>query len=161
MLAIQYANKKERDLARIRKGTQEASQALKKRRLELMSMESVLETRHTLKRYTPEMLGQGKAHSGGPAARKLRYEVLERISKLGTSLSAAQRNDWAWFREAWDTKMCNDHGKEWGGTFSTWMQKLLDDISEGLSNAFSVFVHNETNRNFHAEAMLVVPGSNY
>ena len=63
-----------------------------------MSLEGVLERRHALKRYTPEVVGQGKARSGGVAARNLRYEVLERIAGLGTGLTAAQKNDWRWFR---------------------------------------------------------------
>ena len=56
-----------------------------------MSIESVLETKHAMKRYTPEALGQGKARSGGVAARKLRYEVVDRLSHLGSGLTAAQK----------------------------------------------------------------------
>lgn len=125
-----------------------------------MSLESALETRHALKRYTPETLGQGKPRSGGAAARKMRYEVLDRMSKLGTGLTGAQRNDWAWFREAWDAKMCVEHGVNWGNTFSGWIQKVLDDLMDGVGNAFSVFVHAETMRCFSDTAMLEIPGSN-
>ena len=96
-------------------------------------------------------------HSGGVPARKLRYEVLERIAGLGTGLTPAQKNDWEWFREAWDVQMREEHGVEWGGIFSGWMQQILDEIDDGVSNAFSVLVHDETCRCFAAVPMLAVP----
>ena len=89
----------------------------------------------------------------------MRYEVLEKMAKLGSGLIPAQKNDWAWFREAWDEKMCEEHAQEWGKTFSEWMQKLLDDLGDGVANAFSVFMHDETMRNFSKTPMLVVPGA--
>ena len=122
-----------------------------------MSLEGVLESKHALKRYTPESFGQGKTRRGKAPERNLRYEVLERIASLGTGLTPAQRNDWKWFRENWDAKMCDEHGADWGGTFSGWMQKILDDLSKGVSNAFSVFVHDETQRHFAGVPMLTVP----
>ena len=54
--------------------------------------------------------------------------------------------------------MCDEHAVEWGRVFCEWMQKVLNDLSDGVSNAFSVFVHGETHRNFADVAMLVVPG---
>ena len=122
-----------------------------------MSIEQLLETKHALKRYAPDALGQGKARSGGPSARKLRFEVLERMARLGSGLSPAQRNDWAWFRDAWDAKMSEAHAENWGGVFSGWMQKVVDDLSDGAANAFSKFVHDETTRNFQDVQMLAVP----
>ena len=124
-----------------------------------MSLEGVLESKHALKRYTPESLGQGKPRGGKAAEQKLRYEVLERIASLGTGLTPAQKNDWRWFRETWDAKMCSEHGADWGGIFSGWMQKILDDLSKGVSNAFSVFVHDETQRHFASVPMLTVLAS--
>ena len=53
--------------------------------------------------------------------------------------------------------MCTDHGADWGGTFSGWMQKILDDLGKGVNNAFSVFVHDETQRHFAGVPMLTVP----
>ena len=141
----------------LRKETKRANELLRKRKQELLSIESILETRHAMKRYSPEALGQGKARSGGVAARRLRYEVLDEMAKLGTGLTAAQKNDWAWFREAWDEKMCDEHAQEWGGTFSQWMQKILDDLSDGVANAFSMFMYDETKRHFSKTPMLVVP----
>ena len=158
MLAVRDANKKQQELARLRKESGEAAEMLQKRKKELLSVESILETRHAMKRYTPEALGQGKPRSGGVAARKLRYEVLDRLAKLGAGLTPAQKNDWSWFREAWDEKMCAEHAQEWGGVFSQWMQKVLDDLGDGLPNAFSTFMHNETVRNFNETPMLMLPG---
>ena len=52
--------------------------------------------------------------------------------------------------------MLVEHGKNWAAVFSGWVQELLDD--EGKSNAFSLFVHNETCRVFRDTAALHVPG---
>ena len=60
---------------------------------------------------------------------KLRYEVMDKMAKLGSGLTPAQKNEWAWLREAWDTRMREKHKAAWGGTFSQWMQNILDDIT--------------------------------
>ena len=101
------------------------------------NMENLLEAHTALKRYTPEALGQGKARSGGPAARKLRFEVMDRMAKIGSGLSASQCNDWVWFREAWDARMCEEHAENWGVTFCGWMQKVLDDFEWRLQFFFN------------------------
>ena len=139
-LAVRDANKWEKALTMLKR----AHELLRKRK-------------HAMKRYSPEALGQGKARSGGKAARRLRYEVLDKMAKLGTGLTPSQKNDWAWFREAWDEKMCDEHAQEWGGTSSEWMQKNLDDLSDGVANAFSMFMYDETKRHFSKTPMLVVP----
>ena len=159
-LAIQDANRQEKELKRLRQESQDAQALLAKKKKEFLTLESALVTRHALKRYSPETLGQGKPRSGGATARKMRFEVLDRLSKLGTGLTGAQRNDWAWFREAWDAKMCAEHGVDWGGIFAGWIQKVLDDLMDGVSNALSVFVHEETSRCFGDMEMLAIPGSN-
>ena len=56
----------------------------------------------------------------------------------------------------WDAKMCTEHGADWGRTFSGWMQKTLDDLGKGVNNAFSVFVHDETQRHVAGVPMLTV-----
>ena len=53
--------------------------------------------------------------------------------------------------------MSVEHGVDWGGIFSGWMQKLLEAHSKGVSNAFSVFMHDETVRNFADVPMLALP----
>ena len=69
--------------------------------------------------------------------------------------SAGQKNDWAWFKEAWDKEMVNQHGANWPSVFARWMQNVVDDE---CSNAFSKFVYNETCRVFHGTVALHVPG---
>ena len=112
-----------------------------------------------MKRYTPEMVGQGKPNSGGVPARKMRFDVLDRIAKLGSGLTPAQKNDWAWFREAWDAKMYGEHDLNWGGLFCGWTQKVLDDLADGMDSVSSAFVHGETLRNFKEAVMLMVPAA--
>ena len=55
---------------------------LNKNKKQLIALEAVLESKHALKRYTPESLGQGKLRGGKAAERNLRYEVLGRIAGL-------------------------------------------------------------------------------
>ena len=135
-LAVKSATREEQALANLRKEKETTQALLREKKRELMSIEQVLETKHALKRFSPEALGQGKARSGGAASRKLRYEVLDRMARLGTGLSPAQRNDWVWFREAWDAKMSGDHKENWGQTFCGWMQKILNAVADGQANAF-------------------------
>ena len=54
--------------------------------------------------------------------------------------------------------MCAEHDLNWGGRFCVWTQKVLNDYTDGMDNAFSAFVHDETVRNFKEAVMLVVPG---
>ena len=42
--------------------------------------------------------------------------------------------------------------------YAQWMQQVLNDIGDGVSNAFSAFVQQETERNFGDVPMLVMPG---
>ena len=112
-LALQTLNQREAELARMRKAVAETSDVLRKRKQDLLALENILAERKALKRYAPESLGQGKSRSGGAAARKLRFEVLDRMAKFGSGLSAPQSNDWPWFREAWDSKINDLHADDW------------------------------------------------
>ena len=69
----------------------------------------------------------------------------------------AQRNDWKWFKETWDSKMCEEHHLNWGGVFAEWTQQVVDNVTDGMPNAFSVFMEAETRRNFKDNVMLVLP----
>ena len=79
------------------------------------------------------------------------------MARLGTGLSASQKNDWQWFKEAWDAEMVQMHGKDWGNVFAGWIQRVLDQHDEGETNALSKFVHSEACRAFHNKAALHVP----
>ena len=127
---------------------------LKKHKAAIQEYENIRETRHAMKTFTIESLGQGHANAGGPAARKRRFEVLDRMGRIGAGLSPGQKNDWQWFKESWDAAMVVEHRAEWGLHFTGWMQRILDDE---VTNAFSVFVYNETCRIFKGAAALHVP----
>ena len=124
-----------------------------------MATEGILEEKNAPTRISLEMLGQGKPRSGGAVVKKHRFEVLDRLAQRGSGLSSAQRNDWSWFKDEWDAKMLEEHQTNWGGVFAGWIQKVIDDHSAGIDNAFSVFVENETVRNFKDKVMLVLPAA--
>ena len=75
----------------LRKETELANELLRKRKQDVLSIESILETRHAMKRYSPEALGQGNARSGGVAARRLRYEVLDKWPSWALALLRPRR----------------------------------------------------------------------
>ena len=103
-----------------------------------------------------DALGQGSHNAGGAKAKAKRMEVLDRLARMNAGLSAGQKNDWPWFKEAWDQAMVTEHKENWATTFMGWIQGVLDDER---TNAFSVFVYNETCRIFKDVAALHVPGS--
>ena len=53
-----------------------------------------------LSKLTLDALGEGSPNAGGAKARKNRFEVLDRLSRLKAGLSAGQKNDWSWFKES-------------------------------------------------------------
>ena len=48
-------------------------------------------------------------------------DVLDKLAAFGVGLSAEQVNDWAWFKQAWDALMVDEHDQGWGGIFAGWM----------------------------------------
>ena len=128
---------------------------LKIKRQKIQELESLGACKHAVKTFTPEDLGKGSDNAGGPKARKNRFEVLDRLARIKAGLSAGQKNDWPWFKDAWDKDMVKQHGADWAKVFSQWIQGVLDDER---SNAFSIFVYSETCRVFKGTAALQVPG---
>ena len=55
--------------------------------------------------------------------------------------------------------MSEEHQINWGRVFSGWIQKVIDDHFAGMDNAFSVFLENETVRDFKDKVMLVLPAA--
>ena len=102
------------------------------------------------------MLGEGTANAGGAKARKNRFEVRDRLSRIRSGLSTEQKVEWPWWKEEWDAAMVKEYKGTWGSTFAKWMQHVLCDES---SNAFSTFVYNETCRVFQGTCALHVPGA--
>ena len=89
------------------------------------------------------------------ADNKNRFEVLDRLSRHQAGLSDAQKNDFQWWKEAWDEAMVTQHGANWADTFAGWVQNLLNATG---SNAFSKFMYDETVRVLHDSKALAVPG---
>lgn len=156
---VAIMNRKREAACAVQKELMAASDLLRKRKAEMMAHEKMLESRHAIKTFSVDLLGQGCANAGGIQARRRRHEVLDRMAKLGSGLSAPQRNDWEWFKLAWDEKMKNDHGENWGKVFAGQMQRILDDSGGASSNVFSLFVNSETTRCFEGVLALQVPGS--
>ena len=119
-------------------------------------MESLSASKHAIKTFTLEALGAGSSNAGSAKARKIRFEVLDRLARMKAGLSEGQKNDWPWFKESWDQAMVTQHGEKWASFFSAWVQTVLEDEH---SNAFSLFVYKETCRVFHASAALHIPGA--
>ena len=156
---VRAEHQKERAAAAIKKQLTDAKLELKRKKNEVLDMESLLECRSAVKRYTPEMLGPMSTKAAKTQSRKLRLEILDRLARLGTGLSAAQRNDWEWFKDAWDEKMLAEHAANWGSLLLEWINAVLRALENGEASAFSVFVYNETLRCFSAVPMLAIPGS--
>ena len=110
-----------------------------------------------MKAFSLSELGEGRRSCGGAAGAKARHHVLDRLARLGEGISPGQRNDFAWFKEAWDKKMLDEHGAGWPALFASWSQRLVEGHEQGNRAAFSAFVHDETKRCFGHEVALVVP----
>ena len=143
--------------ASLQKEIADAKELLKKRKAQVLEAENLLEMKHAFKTFSPEMLGHGHAKGAGAAGRKRRHEVLDRMAHTGTGLSAGQKNDWAWFKDSWDEAMLSEHTAEWGGVFAQYIQGILDRLDKGATNAFSLFVQDETKRVLAMVPALQVP----
>jgi hypothetical protein len=83
--------------------------------------------------------------------------VLDRLVRLGQGISAAQRNDYAWLKDAWDGNMIAEHGDEWPAVFAGWAQRLVQEHEGGDRTAVSKFMHDETLICFAEEVALTIP----
>ena len=144
---------------KVRQQLKDADALLAKRKKELLDVETVLEAKHAIKTYSVSDLGEGcsRGQRGSGPAQKRRFEVLDRLARIGAGLSAEQRNDFAWWKNAWDDKMLAEHGQHWATVFAGWVQCVLKDHEGGAGNAFSIFVNSETRRCFDSEVALRVP----
>jgi hypothetical protein len=153
-LADKHAERK-RDAAKALQDRNAAVAELRDTRRKIQELEGIGACKHAMKSFTLEALGQGSATAGGAKARKSRLEVLDRLARIRAGLSPGQKNDWGWFKEAWDKEMVKQHKDGWAKVFAEWMQNVLEDER---SNAFSAFVYKETCRVFSGTAALHVPG---
>ena len=90
-LEIDATNNMRKTRADAQKEAAQAKALLQKRKLQIAQLEATLSTKQELKRFPPESLGQGHAKGCGAAGRKLRHEVLDRMSRTGVGLSADQK----------------------------------------------------------------------
>ena len=116
----------------------------------------MLETKYAVKQYSLGDLGKGRSRGGKSCAKKRRLEMLDRLARLGQGLSAAQRNDFSWFKDAWDARMLQGDGGIWPVTFMGWVQRLLGENDDGVANTFPFFFHGERRRCFDGDARVFV-----
>ena len=123
MLAEQ--NEREKRAAKAIADRNAAVAELNKCKKTILDLENIRASKHAIKTFTLESLGQGSLNAGGAKAKARRLEVLDRLARMGSGLSPGQRNDWSWFKEAWDQAMVTEHKENWATTFSGWVQGLL------------------------------------
>ena len=156
-LAIEDANQQVMSKQKLRREIKDAEATLKKKKELIAEHEQIAEARHVVKNFRLAYLGDGARGCGGAAGRKRRDEVMDRMAKIGSGLSPQQRNDWVWFKEAYDRTMHGEHGDDWVRIFVGYMQEVLNQLHDGTPNAFSLFVHKETLRCFATDRGLVLP----
>ena len=122
-------------------------------RKKLRALEDTAVLKTEMSTYTPESLGYNAPNPTLKQYRDKRHMVLDKLSRLGQGLSPAQKADFAWFKEAWDAAMLESHGAEWGQLFGMHVQHILDEITRGVTNAFSVMMHTETLRLLQSPAV--------
>ena len=108
--------------------------------------------------YSLNMLGKGNKKGGKQQHQKTRLEVLQRLRRVA-ELSPEQTSQWEYFKTTWDRQMAEAHGEDWAELFAELVQKVLNDLGEGRSDALSVFMHNETKRVLADTPALIVPGA--
>jgi len=119
-----------------------AAAAAENAKKELQEAGGIVTCPHHAKSLTLEMLGKGVTGiRAKKQARNARLELLDRMAHVGAGLSQGQKNDWAWFRKAWDREMAARYGDKWPEVFAGIMLRTLDAEE---SNAFSKLVHAET-----------------
>ena len=154
---VEECNQRSITQAKLNQQNKEAAALLRKYKQDLHDTEKLLEMKHAMKTFTLDDLGNSRSRGNVEKGKKKRLEVLDRLSRLSEGLSAAQRNDFTWWKEAWDTKMLREHEDDWPRLFMGWVQKVMDDFQVGVNNAFSLFVHNETIRCLEQVPALQVP----
>ena len=103
------------------------------------------------------MLGQGRAKGGNKEHRQNRYDVLERVRRVG-NLTEDQKGQWEFFKTQWDAAQASAIGTNWGQVFAENLQEVLLKMMHGESDAFSKFVKKETDRVLGGKGALLAPG---
>jgi hypothetical protein len=136
---------------------QEAREILRGKKRALFETELALEAKRAVKAFSVYELGEGRTRAGGAEGKRSRAHVLDRLVRLGQSISPAQRNDYAWLKGAWGSKMLVEHADHWPAVFIGWAQHLVQVHEEGDRTAASNILRSETQRCYVGEVALVVP----
>ncbi len=102
-----------------------------------MNAEQALVANRVVKAFSLWELGEGRNHCCGGDGKQASQPVIDRLPRLADGISAAQRNDFGWFEEAWDGKTIEQHDVGWPARFASWAQRLLDAHAQGDRAAFS------------------------
>ena len=108
------------------------------------------------KSFSLPMLGQGKKNEGSQQHQKNRQEVLDRVREVA-ELSPVQTCHWSYFKNTWDQEMAEAHGVNSGQLLAEIVQKVMNDLCEGRTNAPSVFMENESKRVLSTTPGLLTP----
>ena len=151
---VQEMNRTTKALLSMKKEVAAANTLLKKRQQQIEDAESVLHLRHEVRQYDLKEFGEGSRNCGLEKFKKKRFEVLERLRRVGRGLSKGQVSEFQWFKENWDEKMVSEHAAEWPRLFAEQMQAILNEQEKNPAIAvFSHFVHKETQRCFEHKAL--------
>ena len=123
----------------------------------LFETELALEAKRAVKAFSLYELGEGRTRSGGAEGKRNRAQVLDRLVRLGHGISPAQRNDYAWLKDAWGCNMLAEYGDDWPAVFAGRAQRLVQAHEEGDRTPVSMFMHDETQRCLGGKLALVVP----
>ena len=124
---------------------------------DIKRIDAVVAALTSRKVFDPEMLGQGRSQGGLREHRQNRFDVLERVRRIG-NLTADQTLQWEFFKTQWDYDQAAEHGVDWGGIFAQSIQGILHKFLDGEDDAFSKFVKKETDRVLGDPDGLVVAG---
>ena len=80
-------------------------------------------------------MGQGSLTAGGERHKKNRLEMMNRVFALGDEPSLEVQTDWTNWSHRFDDTGKKKHGMRWGSTLKSWMEELLQQLSEGDSGA--------------------------
>ena len=136
----------EKRVAELKREAKELQERTAKARKQLKDATDMVETQDALKSFSPDMLGEGRARGGGAMYRARRMDLLDRLVRHGAAFTPQQRNDWKWFKDAWDHAMSEHHNKEWGSIFAGIVQGVLDKLEANDVTAVSEFMYDETRR---------------
>ena len=82
-------------------------------REELKRSEAVVTALSQTKTYYVEMFGQGRANGCTKEHRQNRYQVLERVRRVG-QLTEHQKGQWEFLKTEWDAAQASAIGANWG-----------------------------------------------